>query len=173
MNINVNNKPPYYGKFRGVVADNNDPYFLGRVRAFVPDIYGDSPGGWAMPCAPYGGDGCGFFAVPPIGAGVWIEFEQGDPDTPIWTGCYWTSVTQRPAVLAIPGPFKRTILRSEGGHQIVIDDTPGKGGISIEVAGGPKIEMTLLGIEIKNGMNASVSMTGPIVSINGGALEVI
>ena len=45
--------------------------------------------GWALPAVPYAGDGVGFFMIPPIGASVWIEFEHGDPDYPIWTGCFW------------------------------------------------------------------------------------
>ena len=31
---------PFYGKYRGVVTDNRDPLMLGRVRARVPDVFG-------------------------------------------------------------------------------------------------------------------------------------
>lgn len=77
------------GRFRGVVIDNDDPLRLGRVRALVPDALGETPSGWALPSAPYAGLGVGFFAVPPLGAQVWIEFEQGDIDRPVLVGGLW------------------------------------------------------------------------------------
>ena len=104
---------PYLGKFRGVVTDTTDPLMMGRVKATVPDVFGDDPCGWAMPCAPFGGSGIGFFAVPPVGAGVWIEFEQGDPDYPIWAGCWWGSVAEMPPKLLAPPPPKP---RKKNGH---------------------------------------------------------
>ena len=81
----------FYGKYRGVVTDNMDPLMTGRIRARVADVLGDGESGWAMPAAPFGGNGMGFFALPDVGAGVWIEFEHGDPDFPIWTGVWWGS----------------------------------------------------------------------------------
>jgi len=68
----------YYGKYRGIVTDNEDPRGLGRIRARVPEVLGDVETGWALPCAPYAGDGSGQFTVPSPGAGVWIEFEAGN-----------------------------------------------------------------------------------------------
>lgn len=82
----------YYGKHRGYVSDVNDPLNLGRIRARVPRLLGESTQtGWAMPCAPYAGPDQGFFAVPDVGAGVWMEFEGGDLSRPIWTGTWWGS----------------------------------------------------------------------------------
>ena len=76
----------FYGKYRGLVTDIQDPLMLGRIKAQVPDVMGSDDSGWAMPCAPFGGSQAGFFALPVVGAGVWIEFEHGDPDYPIWAG---------------------------------------------------------------------------------------
>ena len=76
------------GKHRGVVTDNVDPQRVGRIRARVPSVLGEQVSGWAMPCMPYGADPAD---VPAIGANVWVEFEQGDPARPIWTGCWWSS----------------------------------------------------------------------------------
>ena len=78
----------YYGKYRGVVVNNIDPEKRGRLLAIVPDVSSLFPTSWAMPCFPVGGIQMGIFTVPLIGAGVWIEFEQGDPDYPIWVGCF-------------------------------------------------------------------------------------
>ena len=164
----------FFGKYRGIVTDNLDPLLLGRVRARVPDVMGDEESGWAMPCAPFGGSGVGFFAVPLTGAGVWIEFEHGNPDYPIWSGCWWGSAAEMPPTLiAPPPPAKKVMIKTEAGHTVLIDDTPGIGGITLETASGQKVVLNALGVEITNGMGASIKLTGPQVSINGGALEVV
>jgi uncharacterized protein involved in type VI secretion and phage assembly len=162
----------FYGKYRGVVTDNKDPLMTGRVKARVPDVMGDRETGWAMPCAPFGGSGVGFFALPTVGAGVWIEFEHGDPDYPVWSGCWFGSAADMPPILLAP-PYKKTLIKTEGGNSVLLDDTPGIGGITLETSGGQKIVMNATGVEITNGQGASIKLTGPQVSINGGALEVI
>jgi len=162
----------FYGKYRGVVTDIKDPLMTGRLKARVPDVMGEKETGWAMPCAPFGGSGTGFFALPKVGAGVWIEFEHGDPDYPVWSGCWWGSAAEMPPVLLAP-PYKKMLLKTEGGHSVLLDDTPGVGGITLETSSGQKIVMNAMGIEITNGQGASIKLTGPQVSINGGALEVI
>jgi uncharacterized protein involved in type VI secretion and phage assembly len=162
----------FYGKYRGIVTDNKDPLMMGRIKATVPDAMGDRESGWAMPCAPFGGSSTGFFALPTEGAGVWIEFEHGDPEYPIWSGCWWGSVAEMPPVLLAP-PYKKLAIKTEGGHSILIDDTPGIGGITLETATGQKIVMNATGIEIDNGLGGKVQLMGPQVSVNNGALEVI
>lgn len=77
-----------FGKYRGVVTDNADPLKRARVKVRCDDALG-SEQLWAMPCVPYAGKGVGFVAIPPVGAGVWIEFEQGELSMPIWVGCFW------------------------------------------------------------------------------------
>ncbi len=161
----------FYGKYRGIVEDNEDPLMMGRIRAKVPAVTGDQLTGWAMPCAPFGGSGMGFFALPAKGAGVWIEFEGGDPDYPIWSGCWWGSVADMPPVLLAP-PYKKVLIETEGGHTVTLDDTPGVGGITLETSSGQKIVMSALGIEIDNGQGAVIKLTGPQISFNNGALEV-
>jgi uncharacterized protein involved in type VI secretion and phage assembly len=162
----------FFGKFRGVVTDVKDPLQIGRVRARVPDVMGDQECGWAMPCFPFGGSGMGFFALPSVGAGVWIEFEHGDPDYPIWAGCWYGTLAEVPPELLAP-PYKKVLLKTEGGTSITLDDTPGLGGITLETAGGQKIILTATGIEIDNGLGAKITMQGPQVNVNNGALEVI
>ena len=164
----------FFGKYRGVVTDNMDPLMIGRVKARVPDVMGELESGWAMPCAPFGGDRVGFFAIPTEGAGVWVEFEHGDPDLPIWSGCWWGAATEMPPKVLVPPPASgKVMLITPGGHSILLDDTPGLGGITLETSGGQKISLTSLGIEIDNGMGASIKLTGPQISLNQGALEVV
>ncbi len=163
----------FYGKFRGIVTNIQDPLMMGRVKAKVPDVLGDDESGWAMPCAPFGGSGMGFFALPAVGAGVWIEFEHGDPDYPIWSGCWFGSVADVPPLLLAP-PYKKVMVMTSGGHSITLDDTPGIGGITLETADGAKIQMNALGITIDNGQGATIALgPGPKVAINNDALEVL
>ena len=161
----------FFGKYRGTVSETSDPMMLGRIKAKVPDVLGDQESSWAMPCAPFGGSSTGFFALPTVNAGVWIEFEQGDPDYPIWSGCWWGSQAEIPPVLLAP-PYKRVMLVTEGGNKIILDDTPGAGGISLETSGGQKIKLTSTAIEIDNGSRATINLSGPTVKINDQALEV-
>lgn len=162
----------FYGKYRGVVTDINDPLMTGRIKATVPDVLGDQESGWALPCAPFGGNQTGFFALPAVGAGVWIEFEHGDPDYPIWSGCWWGSAAEVPPLLIAP-PYKKLMIVTEGGQKVTLDDTPGVGGITLETSGGQKIVLSATGVEIDNGMGAKIQMTGPQVSVNNGALDII
>jgi uncharacterized protein involved in type VI secretion and phage assembly len=161
----------FFGKYRGTVTDIQDPLFMNRIRAKVPDVMGDQESGWAMPCLPFAGSGMGFFALPKVGAGVWIEFEHGDPDYPIWAGCWIGSATDAPSDLMAP-PYKKIILKTEGGHSIILDDTPGVGGITLQTSGGQKIVLNATSVEITNGMGGTIKMSGPQVSVNDGALEV-
>jgi hypothetical protein len=114
--------PPFYGKYRGIVTDNNDPQKLGRIKARVPEVLGDLESGFALPCAPYAGNGSGIFTVPPPGAGVWIEFEAGDVSRPIWSGCWWgENQLPRDEKQSDTTPEIK-ILRSEKGLMVYMDD---------------------------------------------------
>ncbi len=112
----------HYGKHRGLVTDNLDPLDLGRLRAQVPEVLGDVDTGWALPALPYAGDNQGSYSVPPVGAGVWIEFEAGDVSRPIWTGCWWSSgqLPKDEGGTGAKPPLK--ILRSGQGLLIALDD---------------------------------------------------
>ncbi len=117
----------YYGKYRGKVADNIDPLFLGRIIPIVPAI-SEVPLTWALPCTPYAGMQVGFYAIPPIDANVWIEFEAGDPNYPIWTGCFWEE-GEVPLEAPLPG---MTILKTEC-ITLILNDEPEAGGLTLEV----------------------------------------
>ncbi|GAC1342981.1 MAG: phage baseplate assembly protein V [Ktedonobacteraceae bacterium] len=160
---------PFYGKFRGVVTDNLDPLMLGRIRAKVLDVLGDQESGWAMPSVPYAGKGVGLFLIPPTKAGVWIEFEHGDPDYPIWTGCFWAQ-GELPATPAIAD---MKVLKTDL-CTITLSDVQGIGGITIEttIGAGAKIVMDVQGIEITSGLG-KIKLTASGVSVNDGALEVM
>jgi uncharacterized protein involved in type VI secretion and phage assembly len=159
--------PPFYGKYRGIVTDNNDPNGLGRLRVKVQDVLGDQKSGWAMPALPYAGDGVGLYLIPPVDAFVWVEFEHGDPDYPVWTGCFWLSGRSVPQEAS--GPDIK-LLKTDIAT-ITIDDSAGGGSITIETTNNLKIVMDTNGIEISNGAK-KIALTSNSVSVNDGALEV-
>lgn len=169
------NGQPLFGKYRGTVVNNIDPMQMGRIQAMVPDAGGFVPSSWAMPCVPVAGINTGLFTLPVIGSGVWIEFERGDPDYPVWVGGYWGSAAEVPVLARtvppiVPGLTIQTPLK----NGIVISDTPGPtGGIMIQTATGAMISVSDVGIIISNGKGAIINMTGPTVDVNLGALTVI
>lgn len=167
--------PKYYGKYRGTVLNNIDPMQIGRIQAIVPDVSTLLPSSWAMPCVPVAGKQMGTFVVPQVGAGVWIEFEQGDPDYPIWVGGYWGIVAEVP-VLALAGvpASPNIVFQTTAQNAIVISDLPGPtGGIMLKSTTGASITVNDTGIIIQNGKGASIMLTGPTVTINNGALTIV
>lgn len=163
--------PPFYGKYRGKVKQNLDPFSQGRLQIECPDVLGSGQMSWALPCVPYAGAGVGLFLIPPVGANVWVEFEGGDPDKPIWSGCFWGVGEWLEPPLA---DFK--VLKTAG-ITLRLIDLPGAGGIQLEV-GPPQVSAPMslkfdaTGIELRNAA-FSVKLGPAGVSINDGALEVI
>lgn len=80
----------FLGLYRASVVGNIDPQRLGRVQVEVADVLGDGQIGWAMPCVPCLDPDKGLVAIPPVGMGVWVTFERGDPDYPVWMGRYFS-----------------------------------------------------------------------------------
>ena len=165
----------FFGKYRGTVLNNVDPEQRGRIQVIVPDVTSVIPSSWAMPCAPVAGIQMGMFTVPLIGSGVWVEFEQGDPDYPIWTGCFWGTAAEVPALSRIVPPVVPGItLQTPLQNGLVISDVPGPtGGILLKTTTGAMISISDVGITISNGKGAIITMVGNAVDINAGALTVI
>ena len=164
----------FLGKYRGTVVNNVDVMQMGRIQAMVPDVSALALTSWCMPCVPVAGIQTGVFTVPPIGAGVWIEFEQGDPDYPIWTGCFWGSAAEVPALAhTVPPALFGITMQTTLQNGIVVSDVPGPtGGIMLKSTTGATIIVNDTGIYIQNGKGASIVMTGPTVTINAGAMVI-
>jgi hypothetical protein len=161
----------HFGKYRGKVQNNVDPLQMGRLQVSVPAVLGDGKLSWAMPCVPYAGSQVGFFALPPVGANVWVEFEAGDSDYPIWSGCFWGT-----GELPVPALAEIKFVKTDA-IKLTLSDLPGAGGFTLEV--GPpvvapplKLAFTASGIELSNSA-ANVKLSPVSVSVNNGALEVI
>jgi uncharacterized protein involved in type VI secretion and phage assembly len=164
----------FYGKYRGTVFNNIDPEMRGRIQAIVPDVTGVLPTTWALPCVPLAGKQCGEFAVPQFGTAVWIEFEQGNRDHPIWTGCFWAVGEVPTLASAVPPVVQQIVLQTQLQNSVLISDFPGPtGGIQLTTTTGARIVVNDLGIIIDNGKGGSIEMIGPSVTINKGALAVI
>jgi uncharacterized protein involved in type VI secretion and phage assembly len=107
----------FYGKYRGVVTKNDDPDKRGRLRVLVPSVLGDQETDWVEPVIPFGGiKDAGLFLIPPPKAIVFIEFEEGDIDRPLWTGT-------RSLAGSSSGPPEKFVLQTPGGHRIELDDS--------------------------------------------------
>ena len=101
----------FYGKYRATVLQNVDPEQRGRLMLTIPDVFGLMPSTWAEACVPLAGPTgppMGVYMVPPIGAGVWVEFEHGDPNYPIWLGCRWGAQSDIPLLARAGLPTSRT-----------------------------------------------------------------
>ena len=172
-------KKRFYGKYRGMVIDNVDPMQIGRVVAQVPDVLGEVPSSWALPCAPAAGIQAGCFIVPPVGSQVWIEFERGDPDFPIWTGGFWGLAADVPVPATAPAPIppgQNIVLQTTGQNTLALSDAPASpsgGGVVLQAAGGATIVVNETGVIISNGKGATITLVGPVVSFNSGALSVV
>ncbi|MPY59624.1 phage baseplate assembly protein V [Streptomyces spongiae] len=166
----------YLGKFRGRVVSNNDPLRIGRVTVEVPDVLGNEPSTWALPCLPFTGPQSGQFVVPPPGAGVWVEFEQGDPSFPVWTGCWYGTAEELPpdAQNALPAnsPNKPVVVQTPGAHKIVMNDAAGTDeGILLQAKNGAYIRITEGAIVIASG-RARITLQNDQVIVNEGQLTV-
>jgi uncharacterized protein involved in type VI secretion and phage assembly len=163
----------FVGKYRGTVVSNVDPQNMGRLSVTVPDVSNIQTSTWAMPSAALAGSQSGLFAVPPVGSNVWVEFEQGNSDYPIWSGCFWGSSSEVPPQgNSAPPGVQSIVLQSVGGNILMLSDVPGSsGGILLQSSSGASIAINDTGITITNGQ-ATIQITGPTVNINNGALSV-
>jgi len=149
----------YYGKYRGQVTDNSDPSNLGRIKATVPRVLGVEVSGWALPAFIYGGASeQGFFAVPDIGAGVWIEFEGGDLSYPIWTGTWYTSG----AIPESAQPGKK-VLKTKSGHKLVMDDDAGT--LEVTDSNGNTVMMDSSTVKVAAGNATKVVIDAPQIEL--------
>lgn len=164
----------YYGKYRGMVINNVDPMQQARLQVQVPDVLGLNSLNWALPCLPFAGRQMGWWAIPQIGTGVWVEFEQGDPDYPVWTGCWYGNASEVPALALTGLPVSPSVVvQTQGQQTLMLSDVPGPtGGILLKHRSGAMISISEAGITITNGQGASIMMTGPTVAVNGAALVV-
>ena len=159
----------YFGKYRGTVINNVDPMKQGRLQVSCPHVLGTNVLNWAMPCVPFAGILEGFYMLPQIGSNLWVEFERGDPDLPIWSGCFW-GPGQTPPNAALPTTRTIKTLTME----LTMDDALGFTAqvLPPTVPAPAAVRINATGIELSIGA-AVIRLDPAKVSINNGALEVI
>jgi hypothetical protein len=168
------NPTRYYGKYRGTVVENIDPEQIGRIVVIVPDVLGLTPSTWAMPCVP----ASSVFVVPPVGSPVWVEFEAGRREKPVWVGGFWGIVGDVPPSALAPAPVppgQNIVLQTTGQNLMMVSDAPAStetGGIVLKSSNGAMIIVNDSGIYINNGQGASITLNGSAVDINNGGLKV-
>lgn len=184
----------FYGKYRGVVVNNRDPLQRGRVQLRVPSVLGEQTTGWALPCLPYGGvANQGMFTIPDVDAQVWVEFEEGNTDHPIWVGVFWRPSDDIPEEGRLDDPTTR-VLRTSSGHVLQFDDAEynerfrlahpagteltiePKGTVVLDVADGSRMvldaESAKVTLEDSNGNKVTMSASGTVVEdSNGNKIE--
>ena len=162
----------FFGKYRGSVENTLDPYGIGRLQVSVPDVFGEGTLAWAMPCLPGAGPGVGIYVLPPIGAKVWIDFERGDPEYPVWSGGYWD---QGDAPVAI-GP-QNPLTRCWAGENFKVEflDAPGLASakISITTAAGEAVIEAGPDAMVVSFANGEISLGLDGVTVNKGNLKVL
>lgn len=191
----------FYGKYRGIVVENADPAQLGRLKLRVPSVLGkDVVTGWATPCAPFGGAADqGFLFIPEPDSMVWVEFEEGDLEFPLWVGAPWVkpdAESQLPRPNADDGaegdvqdPPTRKIIKTLKGHTIQLEDAEGeevilvregvqghlillhKDGVRITDAAGNAIEMTSDAMTITAVVPFTIDASGQPVTIVGDTID--
>jgi uncharacterized protein involved in type VI secretion and phage assembly len=175
-----------YGKYRGFVTANEDPQQLGRVKLRVPALLGEAETDWALPCLPCGGlANQGLFCVPAVGAQVWVEFEGGNPDFPIWTGTFWQQSGDPPEEAQRSSPSAK-VWRTAKGHVLLFEDADGNeqvkllhvdgstldldpsGGVTVEDKAGSKLHL-----DVDNGQVVLEDASGNTLTLNnqGATLE--
>lgn len=182
----------FFGKYRGKVAVNKDPLNLGRIQVSVPAIFGEGRQSWALPCTPYAGKDVGFFTIPPVDANVWVEFEGGDPDYPIWSGCFWGE-NELPQNAKVEEPVKVQVFKTDG-ITITLSNLGNNKGLTVEVDK-PVVEKPLKmvfnadgielnnnnktttklmaeTIELKNGESSTVTIAGDSIQLKESAIEI-
>ncbi|MGO1001000.1 phage baseplate assembly protein V [Lysobacter sp. CA196] len=169
----------YPGLYRGTVAINTDPEFRGRLLLTAVDVAGFVPTTWAEPCTPLSGPpgpGMGVYAVPPVGAGVWLMFEHGDVNKPVWLGCRFDTSADPPAMAKLGNPADPNIvIQSLLQNMLMVSDmppTPITGGIVLKSTTGAMLVVNDSGIYIDNGKGASIYLVGPTITFNKVAMAI-
>jgi hypothetical protein len=173
------NSDSFPGLYRATVTLNADPEFRGRLMLTVPDVLAFSPSTWAEPCTPLAGPTgppMGIYMVPPVGAGVWVMFEHGDVNKPVWIGCRFDMPANVPTLALAGNPLDPNIcIQSLLQHMVMISDMPPSpltGGIILRSTTGAMIVVNDSGIYISNGKGAMITMIGPTIDFNVGALTI-
>lgn len=103
----------YSGVYRGTVYSNRDPANQGRLKLQIPQLLASTPTEWAWPVT-------GEIVqnkLPEVGQGVWVMFEGGNIDFPVWLGVFGKPLTSgsRMYIGSLPSDsYPATIVTASG-----------------------------------------------------------
>jgi len=130
----------WFGKYRAIVVDVNDTDQLGRVKARIPAVLGDVISDWVWPCFP----APGWCWIPKVDDRVWVEFEGGDIDRPIYVGVWYAGPdgeSELPDAVKTDNYPLIKAATTPLGHKIVLSDVPDEAKIEVESSSGHKITL--------------------------------
>jgi hypothetical protein len=156
----------YFGKYRGIVTSVNDPNNQCRIKARVEGLLNGEETGWALPVAPFAGNGHGMVMLPAVGSGVWIEFEAGQLNAPLWSGAWWAE-GQRPD----PQGAKVRVIVSEKGHKVILDDEKNELKLVHGSSSGPEITLSDNEIVLTCGA-CEIKISNDNISLNNGQIKI-
>lgn len=120
----------YYSSYRGFVYSNEDPENLNRLQLLVPHLNPRVPDEtWAYPKNNYSGNGYGLHILPKKGNMVWVEYEFGNLDNPIWSFGHY-SENQKAEEFTDDNIFG---FKTPAGSLVIINDNEGEESISIKL----------------------------------------
>jgi phage baseplate assembly protein V len=117
-----------------LVTDVNDPQQLGRVKLKFPWFDPNMESEWCRVRQFYAGNNYGAFFIPEVGDEVLVSFIHGDMRLPIILGGLYNGKDKPPSSRS--NDKNEKMIRTKGGHQIILDDTQGSEKISIVDAKG-------------------------------------
>jgi uncharacterized protein involved in type VI secretion and phage assembly len=154
----------FYGKYRGAVVGNSDPENRARLQVKVPEVRGPDVIEWALPASPYAGDAVGFFALPPVGANVWVEYEGGNLGVPIWSGCFWER-----GQLSASDATPQVMFLKTSAAMLRIDSSSGE--VKIEIG---SATITLTASEVKiDAPQITCTANGATTKLTAGGLDAL
>lgn len=140
----------YFAKYTGVVKDNRDADKNGILQVSVPTVFPPEELVPARAALPFG-----YFFVPENETRVWVEFEGGDPEFPLWTGVQHTPSTW--AAEAAKDPPTVRAVKTVSGHLLIFDDTEGSESIVItDGKNAHKLQFDRDGVKLTDGKNSHV-----------------
>lgn len=157
----------FYGVYRAVVVSNEDPNSSGspdpqgRLVVRVPSV-GDTPDAQriAYPFALFAGENYGVKFIPRVDDQVYVMFERGKLDMPIWFGGWWAQNDIHEDFSSVDSHG----IMTPGGHQLIFDEQSGSEFIRIKhLDGETKIELD------SQGNVFIVNKSGKKINIGDGA----
>lgn len=78
------------GIYAGQVVSIKDPEHRGRIKVKIAELLGEATSNWCEPCVPCCFENGGDFCLPELKDYVWVAFLNGELETPVYLGGWWT-----------------------------------------------------------------------------------